>query len=114
MGIRRWSVDANGQYHLWLSSTEHHFAARQIRSAAGDFFPQYSPSGRIYYVISQAGRPYLYRMKVDGTEEEKITSEPVVYALGISTEERFVVVGHTLNNEGKWWETEVVPVAGGP
>ena len=108
------TVDANEQHHLWLSSTEHRFNPRQLRSASGNFYSQYAPSGRIYYVNSEGGHPYLYRMNDDGTKEEKITSEPIVYAFGISPDERFVVVGRTLNKEDKWWDAEAVPVAGGP
>jgi eukaryotic-like serine/threonine-protein kinase len=108
------TVDAKDQYHLWLSSTEHRFAPRQIRPEGGDFFPQYSPSGRIYYVSTEGGHAYLYRMKDDGSEEQKITSEPIVYAFSISPDERFAVVGRALGKEDKWWDAEAVPLAGGP
>jgi Tol biopolymer transport system component len=108
------TVDENEQYHLWLCSTEHGFAPRQIRSASGEFFPQYSRSGRIYYLVSEGKLAYLYRMKDDGTQEEKITSEPIVFAFGISPDERFVVVHRTLSKGDKWWDAEAVPVAGGP
>jgi Tol biopolymer transport system component len=108
------TVDDKHQYHLWLASTEHRFAPRQFRSAAGDFSPQYSPSGRIYYMISEGGSGYLYRMKDDGTQEEKITSGPVLRAFGISPDERFVIISRTLNREDRWWDAEAVPVGGGP
>ena len=108
------TVDANEQHHLWLSSTEHRFAPRQLRSAGGEFFPQYSHSGRIYYLVSEGRLAHLYRMKDDGTQEEKVTSEPIVYAFGISPDERFVVVHRTLRREDNWWDAEAVPVAGGP
>jgi eukaryotic-like serine/threonine-protein kinase len=108
------TVDAKEQYHLWLSSTEHRFSPREIRPSGGDFYPQYSPSGRIYYVISESGQAYLYRMKDDGTREEKITPEPIMYAFGMSPDERFVVVGRAAGKEDKWWDAEAVPVAGGP
>jgi Tol biopolymer transport system component len=108
------TVDANEQHHLWLSSTEHRFAPRQIRSARSAFMPLYSHSGRIYYVVSEAGHAYLYRMKDDGTQEEKVSTEPILYLSGISPDERFVVVVRALNREDNWWDVEVVPVAGGP
>jgi eukaryotic-like serine/threonine-protein kinase len=104
------TVDANGQHHLWLASTEHRFAPREIR--AGEL-PRYSPSGRIYFLVSEAGQHYLYRMKDDGTQEEKVTSEPIVYAWGISSDERFVIVRHSLKREDNWWDLEAVPLAGG-
>jgi eukaryotic-like serine/threonine-protein kinase len=108
------TVDAKDQYHLWVTSTEHRFAPREIRGAGGDFLPQYSPSGRIYYVTSENGHFYLYRMRDDGTQEEKIASQPIIYAFGISPDERYVVVGRALGKEDKWWDAEAVPVAGGP
>ncbi len=50
-----------------------HFAPRQIRPAGDNFLVQYSPSGRIDYLGSEGGHTYLYRMKDDGTQEEKIS-----------------------------------------
>lgn len=108
------TVDDKRQYHLWLASTEHRFAPRQMRSAGGDFFPQYAPSGRIYYVISEGGNGSLYRMKDDGTQEEKIASGPILQAFRISPDERFVIIIRTLSREDKWWDAEAVPVGGGP
>jgi eukaryotic-like serine/threonine-protein kinase len=108
------TLDANGKHHLWLSSTEHRFAPREIRSAGGAFSPLYSHSGSIYCAISEAGHAYLYRMKDDGTQEEKVSTEPIVYLSGISPDERFVVVRRPLNREDNWWDVEAVPVAGGP
>jgi eukaryotic-like serine/threonine-protein kinase len=108
------TIDANGQHHLWLSSTEHRFAPRQIRSASGQLVPQYSHSGRIYYVLSEGGHAYLYRMKDDGTQEEKLTSEPIDHAFGISPDERFAAVYRALNKEDNWRDAEAVPIVGGP
>lgn len=107
------TIDANAQHHLSLASTEHRFAPREIR-APGDL-PQYSPSGHIYFLISDSERGYLlYRMKDDGTQEEKVTSEPIIYAWGMSPDERFVAVRRSLKREDNWWDVEAVPVAGGP
>ncbi len=108
------TIDANGQHHLWLSSTEHRFAPRQIRSGDRQFVPQYSPSGRIYYVASAGGHAYLYRIKDDGTQEEKVVSEPIDHAFGISPDERYVAVYRTANREESWGDAQAVPVAGGP
>jgi serine/threonine protein kinase len=108
------TIDANGQHHLWVSSTEHRFAPLQIGSTGGRFIPQYSHSGRIYYVVSAGGRAYLYRMKDDGTQQEKVISEPIGNAAGISPDERFAVVYRTLDREDNWQNAEAVPLAGGP
>jgi Tol biopolymer transport system component len=108
------TLHGDEQHQLWLSSTEHRFAPRQIRSAGREFAPRYSRSMHIYYLVSKGKLVFLYRMKDDGTQEEKVTSEPVIYASGISPDERFVVVHRTLSREDNMWDAEAVPVAGGP
>jgi eukaryotic-like serine/threonine-protein kinase len=85
------TLNANGQHDLWLSSTEHRFAPRQIRSAGRQILPQYSHSGRIYCVLSEGGHDYLYRMRDDGTQEEKLTPNPSPTLLGF------------LPMSGSWW-----------
>jgi len=108
------TLDASGQHVLWVSSTEHRFAPRQIHSPDRRFIPQYAPSGRIYYAASAGGHAGLYRMNDDGTQEERVTSEPIDYVLGISPDERFVVVNRTLGVEDNGSDAEAVPLAGGP
>ena len=108
------TIDANGQHHLWVSSTEHRFAPRQIRSTGNAYLPTYSRSGRIYYLGSESGHTYLCRMKDDGTQQEKLSTEPIEYLGGISPDERFVVVSRYASREENWQDVEAVPVAGGP
>jgi serine/threonine protein kinase len=107
------TLDTNEQHHLWLSSTEHRFAPRQITST-DTYSPVYSHSGQIYYLASEAGHDYLYMMKGDGTQQEKDSAEPVLYFAGISPDERFVVVHRALSRQDHWSDVEAVPVAGGP
>jgi Tol biopolymer transport system component len=109
------TIDANGQHHLWVSSTEHLFAPRRIRTTDRQLDPQYSRSGRIYYVASEGGHSYLYRMKDDGTQEEKIASGAIDHTFGISPDERFVMAYRTRSWErDDWSDAEAVPLAGGP
>jgi serine/threonine protein kinase len=109
------TLDTNEQHHLWLSSTEHRFAPRQITST-DTFLPVYSHSGRIYYLASEGGHEYyLYRMNGDGTQQEKVSTEAVLYFGGISPDERFVVLRRLRRGEdNSSGVVEAVPVAGGP
>ena len=108
------TIDANGQHHLWLSSTEHGFAPRQIGSTGEAYLPVYSHSRHIYYLASDGGHFYLSRMKDDGTQQEKISRDPIQYLGGISPNERFVAVNRTRSKEEDRQDIEAVPVAGGP
>ena len=65
-------------------------------------------------MASAGGHAYLYRIKDDGTQEEKVTSDPIDHAFGISPDERYAVVYRTLDREDNWVDAELVPVAGGP
>ena len=108
------TVDAGKQHHFWISSTERRFAPRQISSTSSLYLPMYSHSGRVYYMSSQDGRVYLYRMNEDGTHQEKISTEAILGLSAISQDERFASVRRPLSREDKWWEADAVPLAGGP
>ncbi|MGA8154414.1 MAG: protein kinase [Terriglobales bacterium] len=108
------TLQANGEHRLWLASTEHRFAPRQVGSGLDGHWAQYSQSGRIYFEVPEAGQRYLYRMKEDGTQPEKISTEPILYASAISPDERFAAVRRTLNREDNWWEVQALPLSGGP
>ena len=108
------TLETNGQRRLWLASTEHRFAPRPFDSSVDSSWPLYSRSGRIYFEVSNGGHRYLYRIKDDGTQKEKVFSEPILFASSISPDERFVAVHRTLNKEDNWWGVEALPVSGGP
>lgn len=108
------TIGARGQHQLWVSSTEHRFAPRRIPSADGAFSPLYSRPGHIYYAMSEAGHIYLHRTNDDGTQEERISPEPILDVSGISPDERFVAVQRTLNREDNWVDVEALPIDGGP
>ena len=108
------SLGANGQHHLWLASTDRRFAPHQIGPAVGSSAPLYSRSGRIYFERLEAGQSYLYRMKEDGTQEEKLSSEPILGVDAISPDERFATVHRSPIGKENWWEAQAVPIGGGP
>jgi len=105
------TAERAGEHRLWIASTEHRFAPRQIGSG---FTPVYSPSGYIYFGADEGGQRYLYRVKEDGTGKQKVLSGPIMRPLSISPDERFVLVSGSLNAQENWWVVEAVPVAGGP
>jgi len=63
--------------------------------------------------VFEGGHFYLHRMKEDGTQAEKISSEPIIGPpSSISPDERFVVV-RTIKR-GDNLGVEALPIAGGP
>src|SRR5581483_2902032 len=108
------TLEENGEHHVWIASTQHRFAPRQLDSGDNASGPIYSPSGQIYCEISQAGRRYLYRINQDGTKKEKLSSEPILVASAVSPDGKFVTVRRPLNREDNWTMNAAVPVSGGP
>jgi Tol biopolymer transport system component len=108
------SRDQDGKHRIWLASLDHRFTPRQIGSGAGEAWPTYGPSGKIYFQASQGDVDYLYRMNDDGTQREKIVPEPIIYLLGVSPDERFVAVRRATKGEDNPTVIEVLPLASGP
>ena len=102
------------QHHTWLASTERRFAPRRIGSQPDESWPIYARSGRIYFEAGEEAQRYLYRISPDGTGEVKVSSVPILYATGISPDERFAAVHRTLGKEDRMWEVEAMPLSGGP
>ncbi|MGB8782739.1 MAG: protein kinase [Terriglobales bacterium] len=105
--------DENGKHRIWLASLDHRFAPRQVSSGAGESWPQYVPSGKIYFRVSEGEVDYLYRMNDDGTQREKILPEPIIYLDAVSPDERFVAIRRATKGEDNPTAVDVVPLAGG-
>ena len=104
----------DGKHRLWLASLDHRFAPRQLDSGSGESEPIYAPSGKIYFGASQGDTEYLYRMSEDGSQREKILTEPITGLAAVSPDERYVVVGRVIKGEDSPAAMEAVSLAGGP
>lgn len=109
------TIQPNGAPQLWLASTEHLFAPRKLEAPPNEGYPSFSASRRIYFASTEpTGQGYVYRMKEDGTQLEKVSPLPVLEASEVSPTERFVMVRRTLNKDENWWEIEALSVSGEP
>ena len=107
--------EENGKRNLWLASLDHSFAPRQIGSGVGErSSPHYAPSGKIYFKYNDGGVAYLYRMNDDGSQLEKVLTEPIDRLSAISPDERFAVIYHEIKGEQAEFPTVAVPLKGGP
>ncbi len=104
----------DGKHGLWVAALDHHSTPRQIGSGAGKIEPLYGSSGRVYFQATEGNADYLYRMREDGGQREKILNEPVTGLGAISPDERYVVVGRVTKGEEDPTAVEAVPLAGGP
>jgi hypothetical protein len=76
--------------------------------------PEYGHSGKIYFVKVENNSNYLYRMNGDGTDQEKVFSEPIVYLSAISPDEKYAEVLRPIKDETYSVAHEAIPLQGGP
>lgn len=104
--------DESGQSSIWLAAVEKGQAPRRLSLSATfqEQRPFFGSSGAIYYVqeLSQ-GRGYLWRVKADGSDRQKLSDDPITYLVNISPDEKWALVWKA----DAATETIAIPIGGG-
>jgi serine/threonine protein kinase len=85
--------DQSGHTNLWIAPTSRRSSPVRISSAAVEDSPFFLPNGELIFRAIEGGSNFLYRMKTDGTDRRKITSERIVDVNSVSPDGRWVVAG---------------------
>jgi serine/threonine protein kinase/Tol biopolymer transport system component len=83
--------DASGRSGLWIAPTNHRSSPVRISSNAIEDSPFFLPDGDLVFRSIEGGGNFLYRMKVDGSERRKVTSERILDAFATSPDGRWFV-----------------------
>jgi Tol biopolymer transport system component len=122
--VRGFSLAPNGKFiaftlrektsqpSIWLAALDHRSSPRKLMDDAE--WPQFGPSGKIYFVRIENNLNYLYRMNGDGTSPERIFPDPVVYLSMISPDEKFAEVLRPIKDETYSVAHEAISLQGGP
>jgi eukaryotic-like serine/threonine-protein kinase len=92
------AVANDGKSHLWVGSLERRFAPREM-PIPDQSSPLYAPNGLIYARASEGKANYMYRMKEDGTNRQRVAENPVVDSMSISPDGQWILVGMTSSSE---------------
>jgi hypothetical protein len=84
-------LDESGTSAIWLASLTHSFAPRRLTQSEA-YRPFFGPDGTIFYLSKQGTQDYVYRMKDDGSAQERVVPDPVIYLLAASPDGQQVVV----------------------
>jgi eukaryotic-like serine/threonine-protein kinase len=106
------AIGADGKSHIWIGSLERRFAPRELPTP-DEFRPFYSPDGSIYARETEGKQNYLYRMKEDGSERQKVYSTPIITGGRVTPDGRWIVVIVPSGNEDHPIEVGTIPTAGG-
>jgi eukaryotic-like serine/threonine-protein kinase len=105
--------DQSGHTNLWIAPTSRRSAPARISSAAVEDVPFFLPNGDLLFRAIEGGSSFLYRMKTDGTDRRKITSERILDIAAVSPDGRWVIAGSPNSDEEYPASMKAFPVDGG-
>ena len=105
--------DQSGHTNLWIAPTSRRSSPVRISSAAVEDLPFFLPNGDLIFRAIEGGSSFLYRMKTDGTDRRKITSERILDIASVSPDGRWVVAGAPNSDEEHPASMKAFPVDGG-
>jgi serine/threonine protein kinase/Tol biopolymer transport system component len=91
--------DQNGHPSLWVAPMNRSSAPRRISSTAIEDSPSFLPDGDLVFRASESGSSFLYRMKADGTNRRKISSQRIFDAMTVSPDGRWVIASSPFSGE---------------
>jgi eukaryotic-like serine/threonine-protein kinase len=83
------STDKDGVPALWLASLDLQFPPRRFASTLNEDQPHLDAAGNIYFRASEGSHNFLYRMKSDGSDRQKVYPDPILEF-------------HSVSPDGKW------------
>ena len=106
--------DAEGKSALWLASLDRRFPPKRLSFSSEAYRPFFAPNGSIVFFGKEGRSNYIYRMKEDGTGQEKLIPDPVIYLLAVSPDGQWVVVWVARKDGESSQAVTAYPSRGGP
>jgi Tol biopolymer transport system component len=85
-------VDAKRHSSIWIARTDRRTSPSRISSPASEDSPQFLPGGDIVFRALENGANFLYRMKSDGSNRQKITPDRILDLMAISPNGLWITV----------------------
>jgi eukaryotic-like serine/threonine-protein kinase len=85
------ALDARGVSGIWLAPVDRSSAPRQLTSS-DEYRPFFGAQGDIIYLGSEGAAKYLFRMHYDGSDRQKIRSDPILYLSNVSPDGEWAIV----------------------
>ena len=105
--------DKSGHNSLWIAPTSRRSSPVRISSTAIEDSPFFLPDGDLVFRAVEGGSNYLYRMKRDGSDRRKVTSERVIDALAVSLDGRWIAAAVPGPDQEHTVATKAFAVGGG-
>ena len=83
--------DAAGHASIWIAATNRRSSPVRISSSEIEDSPSFLPNGDLVFRAVENGGNFLYRMRPDGSERRKITSERILDVHSMSPDGRWIL-----------------------
>jgi eukaryotic-like serine/threonine-protein kinase len=104
--------DQSGHSNLWIAPTNHRSSPVRISSATVEDSPLFLPDGDLIFRANEGGSNFLYRMKKDGTDRRKISTERILDIIAVSPDGRWVSAAASNPDEEHTTMTKAYPLDG--
>jgi YD repeat-containing protein len=104
------TTDAENRSHLWLASLNFRFPPRQFVSGVNEDEPRWDSADYIYFRAAEGSLNFLYRVRQDGSERERLLPDPILDLQAISPDGRLAIVAQGKDQTGR---TLASPLDGG-
>ena len=104
-------TDKDNVPHLWLASLDLQFPPRRFPSPVGEDQPYFDAAGNIYFRASEGNQNFVYRMKMDGSNREKVFEDPILELQAVSPDGKWTSVWAAA--QGTEARNVAVPLLGG-
>jgi Tol biopolymer transport system component len=104
------AADASEQTSVWVATLDGRSAPRRLTSMNFVRGALFGADDEVLFVGGQSGSTFLYRIKADGSELQKVIPDPVAFFYGVSPGGKSVAVGSTPERQNS---IVVYPVDGG-
>ncbi|HXW91082.1 MAG TPA: protein kinase [Terriglobales bacterium] len=80
-----------GRSSIWTSPMDRHLPPRQLVASEADS-PMLSQDDEIFFSHEEVDKNYVFRMKLDGSRVQKVTSNSVISLISVSPDKNWIVV----------------------
>jgi eukaryotic-like serine/threonine-protein kinase len=105
--------DPTRHSHIWLAAASRRSSPRQLTRGTEEDSVHFLPGNDLIFRGQEGPSNFLYRMKLDGTEQRKITQTKVLDLVEMSPSGRWVVATSRVSGEEHPYGVMAFPVASG-
>ncbi len=104
--------DHSGHSSLWIAQTNRRSSPVRISSGAVEDSPYFLPDGDLIFRAIEAGSNFVYRMKTDGSDRRKVSSQRVLDIGPVSPDGRWIIAATSQPDEEYTVATKAFAVDG--